>query len=578
MPRRETWTIMCLVGIIMKGCWAAQLTTERPDDEDREGSHLWPDAVIPYNISDGAYDARQLGLILAAMKRWEYKTCVRFEPWSYRRFGNTAVNLNSAGRCFSRVGKDARQPQSLGIGNGCFAMSVVVHELGHTIGRLHEMERDDRDLYIRVLFENINPASIRNFLTARMKNGSYETYGTPYDYKSIMHYGDHIYSANGKHTMLTRDPAYQHVIGQGDDVSFFDAMYVNKAYSCSERCPASLRSVCRNGGFLGGSDCRCLCPDGYSGQFCEILLPGITQVIDWRCPGEWVYYQGRCFLFYTQSVMSFARADATCTINGAALVTVKDRADMSWLRFRLEETRLVTGAGRFWVGAKREAGAAAIRWTDGSLVDTNLVSVRDMCRPDVCGCGQFDGETLTLTNCSSALPVVCEKMYDRPCGGRYMASRVGEYIESPGFPNFYPSDASCTYTIQAPEGSAIRLQFDSQSLLEINCDKDFVEIFLSNATTDPVRYCGSTLAGISLVSTDNLVIIRFKSDGRLTYRGFRALFTEVPGDTAYGSPYFLEALQRSLRPMNGREQAGESMWNLSAVYKTIKDLVFSKVL
>jgi len=44
-------------------------------------------------------DDRKLGMILAAMKRWERNTCLRFEPWTASKFGNTAVNLFSAGRC-----------------------------------------------------------------------------------------------------------------------------------------------------------------------------------------------------------------------------------------------------------------------------------------------------------------------------------------------------------------------------------------------------------------------------------------------------------------------------------------------
>lgn len=41
------------------------------------------------------------------------------------------------------------------------------------------------------------------------------------------------YSGNGGITMVTKDPAYNSLIGQAGDVSFYDAMFVNSAYNCT---------------------------------------------------------------------------------------------------------------------------------------------------------------------------------------------------------------------------------------------------------------------------------------------------------------------------------------------------------
>lgn len=71
-------------------------------------------------------------------------------------------------------------------------MQTIVHELGHAIGMKHTMERNDRDNYIEILYENINPDSRRNYDTTAMKNQLYPFYRTPYDYKSIMHYGPKV--------------------------------------------------------------------------------------------------------------------------------------------------------------------------------------------------------------------------------------------------------------------------------------------------------------------------------------------------------------------------------------------------
>lgn len=41
-----------------------------------------------------------------------------------------------------------------------------------------------------------------------------DTLGLPYDYESIMHYGEKAGTYNGKETIITHDPAYQKKIGQ----------------------------------------------------------------------------------------------------------------------------------------------------------------------------------------------------------------------------------------------------------------------------------------------------------------------------------------------------------------------------
>ena len=63
-----------------------------------------------------------------------------------------------------------------------------MHEIGHAIGLVHTMRRSDRDNYVIVHYDNINPASNRNFDTTTTSGITYSLYNTPYDYSSIMHY------------------------------------------------------------------------------------------------------------------------------------------------------------------------------------------------------------------------------------------------------------------------------------------------------------------------------------------------------------------------------------------------------
>lgn len=46
---------------------------------------------------------------------------------------------------------------SLIVKHGCLRKFNVIHELMHLLGFWHEQQRDDRDKYIKVFFDNIKP-------------------------------------------------------------------------------------------------------------------------------------------------------------------------------------------------------------------------------------------------------------------------------------------------------------------------------------------------------------------------------------------------------------------------------------
>ena len=72
----------------------------------------------------------------------------------------------------------------------CLQKGTVIHELGHAIGFHHEQTRPDRDDHVTVVIENIIPKNLFNF--RKYNDRIINTYGVPYDYKSIMHYGQYV--------------------------------------------------------------------------------------------------------------------------------------------------------------------------------------------------------------------------------------------------------------------------------------------------------------------------------------------------------------------------------------------------
>lgn len=68
----------------------------------------------------------------------------------------------------------------------CVEHDIVIHELFHTIGLWHEHMRHDRDEYITVRYDKIEPAFYSQF--EKISKFESTTYNVEYDYQSVMHY------------------------------------------------------------------------------------------------------------------------------------------------------------------------------------------------------------------------------------------------------------------------------------------------------------------------------------------------------------------------------------------------------
>jgi hypothetical protein len=58
----------------------------------------------------------------------------------------------------------------------------------------------DRDTYVEIVWDNIQPGTENNFNTYPATRIS--TFGVEYDYESVMHYGATAFSINGQRTII----------------------------------------------------------------------------------------------------------------------------------------------------------------------------------------------------------------------------------------------------------------------------------------------------------------------------------------------------------------------------------------
>lgn len=124
--------------------------------------------------------------------------------------------------------------QQLSLAHGssgtCVTHGIVMHELLHTLGIYHMQSATNRDQFVRINLENVQPGMEHNFL--RYESSHISMFSTSYDYESIMHYGRNSFSRNGRETITTLNSSFTNRIGQRNQLSSGDVARIRNMYSC----------------------------------------------------------------------------------------------------------------------------------------------------------------------------------------------------------------------------------------------------------------------------------------------------------------------------------------------------------
>ncbi|KAK7485497.1 hypothetical protein BaRGS_00023307, partial [Batillaria attramentaria] len=237
LTTEEGQEVYFISGLDMKLTWTQYSTLEPFDSVSstlgarfkRKASvfNKWPGVEIPFEIGQG-FDGYDVDIIRSAMAQWETQTCVRFRP-ATSMDRNRLVFEGGMG-CSSNVGMIGGA-QRLTLQEECRRPKIVLHEIGHALGLIHEHQRPDRDQYIAINRENIRPGRQRDF--ERFGPARVQNLGVGYDYMSIMHYGQTAFSRDPHLvTMITRDPSFQQLIGKTQQLSSSDIETINRMYKC----------------------------------------------------------------------------------------------------------------------------------------------------------------------------------------------------------------------------------------------------------------------------------------------------------------------------------------------------------
>ncbi|AWX45375.1 Bone morphogenetic protein [Flagellimonas maritima] len=158
------------------------------------GVRKWTDGVVYYVINGLSSSVRSE--LQRSFDEWTSKTNVTFKERTnqsnYVTISSSGANSNSGVATLGMNGSRG----FIRLGTRATAV-VIIHEIGHTLGYIHEQNRSDRDDFVIINFENIQNGAEDQFF----KSNSAIFLTGQFDINSTMMYGSFTFSKNGQPTI-----------------------------------------------------------------------------------------------------------------------------------------------------------------------------------------------------------------------------------------------------------------------------------------------------------------------------------------------------------------------------------------
>lgn len=184
----------------------------------------WIGGVVYYSINS-SINSTSRSRIAGAINTWQASTSIR---WRLRTNQPDYVEFVSGDGCSATLGRIGGR-QQISISSTCPEGSIL-HEMGHSIGLIHEQNRSDRDDYVLIHEENIEGG--QNVKDQFKKYNSVGISGFQigtYDFFSLMGYGSTDFAYSGTSTITKKSDNstfnFQRSFLSTGDLEITSAMY-----------------------------------------------------------------------------------------------------------------------------------------------------------------------------------------------------------------------------------------------------------------------------------------------------------------------------------------------------------------
>lgn len=200
-------------------------------DDQEEKYQKWPEGIIPYYIDDSNFSEETLENISKGVEEINSKTKIKFilftkDDIKYRNnFCLIQCTEEITGAANADIGM--KRKNIVYLPKVC-DIDIILHELTHVIGMTHIHQRNDRDKYVEVFFDNI--LDEKKYTFYKKKNPFVDYTKFNYDFNSIQHYSKYTWSIDwgNKPTIIKKgEPDY--VLG-GFHLTNTDIEVINTIY------------------------------------------------------------------------------------------------------------------------------------------------------------------------------------------------------------------------------------------------------------------------------------------------------------------------------------------------------------
>jgi len=204
MKKIITIILIVIVGMSSIGC---ELWEEFDPKAPRYSeARKWTDGIVYYKFHDNV-DEDSKDVIVDCMMDFEDFSSLQFIEDNSKKYFVTIKISTRSRNCITNIGMYKSTLELINTQSN----KTIKHELGHAIGLHHEHQREDRNKYVKILWDNIKESKYRNF--AIVKDDLIPENLFEYDKKSIMHYSPFAFSINGKDTIKSIDGAFYDFFG-----------------------------------------------------------------------------------------------------------------------------------------------------------------------------------------------------------------------------------------------------------------------------------------------------------------------------------------------------------------------------